>query len=349
MEVYLSSVFTVGKTYKVEYTISNYVSGAVTVFGNGATEVSANGTYTQYITATITTLSFQNRAVPITCSIDNVSVKEVTGQEVVPGSGCGSWLLEPQSTNLVTYSEDFSQWQSNNATIESGYLAPDGTNNAYKISGDSTSSLTFSLGLSSTDTRTIWARTISGSGQVNLTSNYNNTNNLFTITEQWQRFEVNGTTSSAGQAFFYAVDFRGSSTLTEVVLWGAQAENLSYGTSHIPTNGATSTRLQDIATNSGNSSLINSTEGVLYTEIAALANDTVDNRISLSYDYQNYVRIAISNSQISFAVFNNGAYQTNKNYTASNITDFNKIAAKYKENDFALWVNGTEVATDTCN
>ena len=25
----------------------------------------------------------------------------------------------------------------------------------------------------------------------------------------------------------------------------------------------------------------------------------------------------------------------------------NKIALKYKANDFALWINGTEVATDT--
>ena len=35
-------------------------------------------------------------------TIDNVSVKEYLGQEVVPDSGCGSWLFEPQSTNLIT-------------------------------------------------------------------------------------------------------------------------------------------------------------------------------------------------------------------------------------------------------
>ena len=43
-------------------------------------------------------------------------------------------------------------------------------------------------------------------------------------------------------------------------------EQQSYATSYIPTNGATNTRLQDIANNSGNSTLINSTEGVLYGE-----------------------------------------------------------------------------------
>ena len=44
---------------------------------------------------------------------DNVSVKELTEDVVVPYSGEGSLKLEPQSTNLITYSEDFSQsnWQ----------------------------------------------------------------------------------------------------------------------------------------------------------------------------------------------------------------------------------------------
>ena len=50
-------------------------------------------------------------------TIDNISIKEYLGQEVVPDSGCGSWLLEPQSTNLLPFSEDFSG--SNWATFQS--------------------------------------------------------------------------------------------------------------------------------------------------------------------------------------------------------------------------------------
>jgi hypothetical protein len=34
-------------------------------------------------------------------------------------------------------------------------------------------------------------------------------------------------------------------------------------------------------------------------------------------------------------------------YTAPSVTSINKIAFKYKENDFALWVNGVERVTDT--
>jgi hypothetical protein len=34
-------------------------------------------------------------------------------------------------------------------------------------------------------------------------------------------------------------------------------------------------------------------------------------------------------------------------HTVSDTTLFNKLAVKYKENDFALWINGFEVDTDT--
>ena len=35
------------------------------------------------------------------------------------------------------------------------------------------------------------------------------------------------------------------------------------------------------------------------------------------------------------------------NYTLTDAKSFNKIAFKYKQNDFSLYVNGIEVATDT--
>jgi hypothetical protein len=47
-------------------------------------------------------------------SIDNISVKEVTRDNVpridYTGGGCPHILAEPQRTNLIPYSEDFSQW-----------------------------------------------------------------------------------------------------------------------------------------------------------------------------------------------------------------------------------------------
>ena len=51
-------------------------------------------------------------------------------------TGEGVILTEPQSTNLIPYSEDFSQWvwggnsNANNTTRVDGYLSPDGEQNA---------------------------------------------------------------------------------------------------------------------------------------------------------------------------------------------------------------------------
>ena len=50
-------------------------------------------------------------------------------------SGCPSLLLEPARTNLLTYSEDFSNayWTKSNVSLTSGFISPDGTANAFKL------------------------------------------------------------------------------------------------------------------------------------------------------------------------------------------------------------------------
>jgi hypothetical protein len=55
------------------------------------------------------------------------------------GGGCPSLLLEPQSTNLVTYSEDFSNafWSKQSATVAtSTIVSPDGLQGSYKLIPD---------------------------------------------------------------------------------------------------------------------------------------------------------------------------------------------------------------------
>ena len=283
-------------------------------------------------------------------TLNSISIKKINGQEVVPNSGCGSWLFEPQSTNLIPYSEDFSQWNTGgDTTIESGYLAPDGTNNAYKVSG-TTSSIILGASLLTTTTRSIYARTISGTGLANLCSFNGNSNNLFTITEQWQRFEVNSAIST-GAVNFYGVDFRGGTTLSEIILWGANATNdQDYATSYIPTSGSTVTRNQDVCTNGGSLATINSTEGTLYAEIAALANDGTNRAIALSDgSTSNVVRFYYSttDNRIVGNVKSGGTTFFNFNNVLSSATDFLKVAISYKLNEFKMYVNGTLVFTDT--
>ncbi len=51
--------------------------------------------------------------------------------------------------------------------------------------------------------------------------------------------------------------------------------------------------------------------------------------------------------KIRVIVYSGGVKQVDFNYTVTDVTDFNKVAVKYKENDFALWIDGVERATDT--
>ena len=45
-------------------------------------------------------------------------------------TGAKAFLLEPQSTNLIPYSEDFSEWTNTRSSDSIGFTSPNGTNNA---------------------------------------------------------------------------------------------------------------------------------------------------------------------------------------------------------------------------
>ena len=351
--IFQNNVVTANKPYKVTFTITDISQGAFYLdlgLSTSGISYSSIGTYTETITS-----GSGNTRVYFRCSgntigsIDNVSVKEVTGQEVVPDSGCGSWLLEPQSTNLITYSEDFSQWTlGSNATLsyESGIVAPDGSLGVYRLTLPAQSS-TFLLSNSFTGKNplasSIYAKSAATNNDFNLFDG-STTSSLKTATSEWQRFDYIGIGSQLG------IINQGDTFITDIYIWGAQAEAQSYATSYIPTNGATNTRLKDLANNSGNATLINSTEGVLYAEIAANANEGSFRQLTIS-DGSGSNRVSIdftsTDNQIRSFSSSGGGTAANMSASVSNATQFNKVAVKYKLNDYALWINGVEVDTDT--
>ena len=149
------------------------------------------------------------------------------------------------TTNTLHYSEDFSQYQISGTTLPvltSGQLAPDGTLTATKVVGVIGDSSLYISGISSaTACRSIYARTVTGTGTSKLMSYFGNTNNTFNLTEEWQRFELTGS-SVTGGTNFYAIDFRGSQTLSELIIWGAQSEEQSQATAYLPSYGVASVR-----------------------------------------------------------------------------------------------------------
>ena len=263
--------------------------------------------------------------------------------------GVRALILEPQTTQLMLYSEDFSQYDVvGDITREGGYLAPDGTYTAYKVSGDG--AVYYSGLVASTSARSIYARSVSGTGTAQLLSHHSNTNNTFTLTDQWQRFELNSTPGISNN--FYAVDFRGGETLDEIIIWGANAtDDQTYATSYIKTEGSAVTRIADVANNCGSEQDFNSEEGVLYAEISALADNGGNREISISDGTSNN-RVEIRYENTSNAItgvlrHTNNTVSGLTQYIVDDVTDFYKVAFKYKENDFALWINGVEVDTDT--
>ena len=260
--------------------------------------------------------------------------------------GCPSHLLEIESTNSVPYSEDFSQWTNvGGNTITSGFLAPDGTNNASKISG--TGYVKYSNISNNTAVRSIYAKTVSGTGTAVLCSNNENTNNTFTITNEWQRFDLKGTTSISDVLDFYAVDFRGSGTLSEIVVFAAQNEGTEYVTSYIPTTGTSVTRAGESAYASGNTSIFNDSQGVLYLETKSNLNDTSARILSLSNSLgSEYIRIFYinDNTNINVLVEPAGVPKTiSINIPASDT--FFKIAVKYILNNVEIYINGALAGT----
>ena len=298
-----------GKKYKWTFEITEYISGSVKLYsgggGDAATYENSVGTHTQYFVANGTGKYFYSNS--FNGSIDNVSVKEYLGQEVVPDSGCGSWLLEPQSTNITPYSEDFTQsWTPTGLTITSNSIASpsgeinsdkwveDTSNGAHSIrnnpnipvtSGNNYTMSIFAKAGERTGLRFANAAESNAEGRFDLsngTVTFTGANTTFVGIEDygngWYRCIISFTASATiVQLNLRLMDgsslsYQGNGT-SGLYAWGAMLEQQSYATSYIPTNGATNTRLQDIANNSGNSTLINSTEGVLYAEIAAFEND----------------------------------------------------------------------------
>jgi len=356
--IYQNIPLTIGKTYTATLDILDS-SGNFRISVDGGTAAytnytSGDGTYTFEFTSTA--VEFSIRASmgygSDTISVDNISVKESTKNNLARVNYTGSTsslLAEPQRTNTVVYSSDFSQYSYGGTapTLTTGQLAPDGTYNATKISGViGSTSLYTNAESSTTASRSIYARTVSGTGTARLTSYNGNTNNLFTLTEEWQRFELTGSNSDGGTNF-YAADFRGSQTLSEFIIWGCQSEEATYPTSIIPTSGSTVTRNQDQYSKTGISDKINSAEGVLFLEMAALSNDGTNRYISINnggaLDYL-FFRYR-SDNQFQIRYRSNNVDSVNQTFSLSNNLDFNKIALSYKLNEFKIFINGLQVGS----
>ena len=377
---YLSqSILEADTQYKVDISVTEVSGGGfVQIYmGNSPASVliSTIGDYTYYFTSqSIQTLGFALRSLG-DVSIDNVSVKEYLGQSVVPNSGCGSWLFEPQSTNLIP---NANQYSGNTVyyTVTPNQSSPDGENNAtlfvektstspYSVNSINASIIggqtyTYSFFVKYAGKQNIPVNATDGvSGYVANIDILNGTVNSGTADVKdfgngWFRVLMTRTVNASASNGSIQLNF-GNQTgdgISGFYLFGYQIENLSFASSYIPTSGSQVTRNQDLCTNGGSLATINSTEGVLYAEIAAL-RETNNNAQFLSLgsgSYTNnsvYLQLRAAPNQFAVWAYSNNLNQLADVFTVTDITDYNKIAISYKLNDFKVYVNGSVVYTNT--
>jgi hypothetical protein len=274
-------------------------------------------------------------------------------------SGFGKLLLEPQRTNLLTYSEQFD----NAAWLENGSPAPivtantttspDGTTNADTLVMTSPSaatrleqSVTYASG---TYTISLYVKSLSGISQVVRLFKYDGTSETnsgdITVTTEWTRITYIFT-SVAGSGNI-SIRAGASNNNVNIAIYGFQAELGSYPTSYIPTTSGTAvTRVKDTASKTGISSLIGQTEGVFYAEVDASPSLSVTRSIATIQDGSNYTRLRINTSSaLSLETYLGGSFVSQ---VAGGIilNGTNKVAFCYKNGEsLSLFLNGTLIAT----
>lgn len=267
----------------------------------------------------------------------------------------GALLLEPTATNLIVYSEDFSNvsWTKvgNTVVTLNNAISPDGTLNASTVtglSGTGGNDLRFIKSGSTANNTYTYSVYLKGSGtlRIQLSNGVDQAfeNNL-TLTSNWKRYYLTSTFGATATSNLTANLDDLSATATTFEIWGAQLEENSYATSYIKNAGTALgvTRVADTATGSGNSTVINSSEGVLYAEISAFVDGGNFELISLS-DGGSANRCSIFFNGGTLAV----AYRVSDTNVfirsePANLLEFHKVAISYKQSEFKMFIDGVKV------
>ncbi len=277
----------------------------------------------------------------------------------------GAMLLEPQSTNLITYSEDFSQWSSNGGGVTSNQtISPDGTLNADKLfaktnngqhridfsSSNASGATTFSFFAKSAEYNSVWVRIGLSTSYFNLENGESFNNNTDTTSSikyygnGWYRCIITKEISSANEVcrINLTQSYKDSSVwigdgTSGLYIWGAMHEQGSYATSLINTSGSAVTRLQDECNNGGNEQVFNSQSGALFGEFKT------------DPDGGNFLISISENNNNGGAVFI-GADANEKIYTyynsANHVSDinsydsFNKVCISWGSDGVKIYING---------
>jgi hypothetical protein len=301
------------------------------------------------------------------------------------GGGCGKLLLEPQRTNLVTYSEQFDNaaWLKGNVTITANQTtSPDGYVNADKVESNTTNTLHYfgpavvSFVAGTTYTTSVFVKKdtgryfqiLYGSGgfTINDYANFDLQDGVVTLegsgadatitdySNGWYRCSITSTCSANYSDSGYgaiittanAARVQTHSTALSYWVYGYQIEAGSYATSYIPTLASSVTRLADAAFKTGISSLIGQTEGTIFVDCESFATGTTNVLFMLADGTtNNRVEFYWTGTNSGNFICSSGGAMQFNIAFTLTQAQRNKIAVVYKVNDFAVYANGASIAS----
>lgn len=385
------AILKVGKTYEIS--LDYETDGLYRFEGLGIVILDGIGSYSNKLVADSTILNIRNHTSTSYGYFDNVSVRELkddNGDFTVDRNSTATYvakdgliktasaneprfdfsdgkpalLVEPQATNLLTYSEDFSQWDKVTLTtlLE---------NNSYKLSAIAGTNFCFidKAFVKNSGAHTYTAYLKKGSvdkASIMITEGGNHgaqfdlTNGtVIEVTDSARGFEAY--IEPSGDWFKCTLKYTGTNTMgtpnrigikdgayRSITLDGseyiyvkrAQLETGSVATSYIPTAGSTVTRLRDYYYKTGIANLLGSTEG--YWFIDTKNDKGVDTqRLTLSKESTGIKDSFVfegSYSNYSFSYIKDGAKPFGSKII--DVSTRKKICITYKNGLATLAVNG---------
>jgi hypothetical protein len=286
---------------------------------------------------------------------------------------CPSILIEPQSTNLILQSENFTitPWTTELSPIltVSNTTNPLGIEGAYEIegNGDTNSRVQQPLGvlngnysyscfIKSNGTQTYFRlKTNTGGRGVTILVNADGTMSMYSYTVDL----INKGIYEIGNGWYrvyFSTNIPDSSNFLQLIpdsingigscyIWGAQVEADISPTSYIPTTSATVTRNRDIIGKTSALDLIGQTEGTIFLDFY-YKNSNIDNLIYIHKNTLNYLfRARIFNNNFYVVYFNNDAGMIG----AGGFTGFANLVPNTRNKVVVTYSSITQKARLFCN
>ena len=282
-------------------------------------------------------------------------------------------LIEPSATNLITYSEDFSQgsWNKNRVTVvDNSITSPDGSLNAAKLVETATTATHRTWTQATTTAATHSFSVFAKAGErkrIGLRDNQIGNSAVFDLesgsvisgsggsiaqaANGFFRITLTGTYAAAGtrheiyvlpdNATTANASYTGDGT-SGVYIWGAQLETGDL-TSYIPTSGAAASRTTF-------SDFYNQSEGTFYVESVPNENTSGSFLFDLSFGNASTERLAIYNSGSNQKIF----LRTSGTTWSDNIIGnrpaggvLSRVAISCKTNNIEASIDGANMTPDT--